>query len=555
MLGDTHVEPHAEPLPRSNRRVRAIVAMINAHRPDLVIHLGDLVHPPPGLPGHAPAIAAVKEILAGLEAPLHVLPGNHDIGDKPSPWMPAKAVRADWLEAHNAAFGATPAIVDHGDISLLLLNAPLLNSGLAAEAVQWAYMKQQLASRRGRRLLVFLHYPPFLVTPDEPGHYDNLDEPARGRLLALLRRHGAEAVLAGHVHNLFLHADGDMRIYVAPSTSFVRRDYAEMFRIGPLAEHGREDPAKLGFLLLEVLETGHRVRFVRLDESSALPTPWPEPCPLGVELRHPWAELVELPMNPPTDAFQRRRVRNDYPVWALLELGIQKLRVPLADLIEPRTRERMALLHAMGRHFTVLAAGVPDEAAQVVLADHRELVRALEIVLPDAAVLPSLPAIAAMVDRTEVLARLAPLRSNADRLSGTTNLDHELGQGFGLGEIDRLEAMMALPGARKAFRGAVLTLPSTTEPGPALAAVRPRLAALGLDLALTIGLIPPRPDATLTDHASLRARVLATLDGARAHPELDVFLDSFMDIDRGYFVRHGLIDRRGTPRLDLLAQA
>ena len=31
---------------------------------------------------------------------------------------------------------------------------------------------------------------------------------------------------------------------------------------------------------------------------------------------------------------------------------------------------------------------------------------------------------------------------------------------------------------------------------------------------------------------------------ALAYPEIPMFLDPFMDVDRGYFVRHGLIDRR-----------
>ena len=30
------------------------------------------------------------------------------------------------------------------------------------------------------RLFVFLHYPPFLLRPDEDEHYDNIAEPARG---------------------------------------------------------------------------------------------------------------------------------------------------------------------------------------------------------------------------------------------------------------------------------------------------------------------------------------------------------------------------------------
>ena len=35
---------------------------------------------------------------------------------------------------------------------------------------------------------------------------------------------------------------------------------------------------------------------------------------------------------------------------------------------------------------------------------------------------------------------------------------------------------------------------------------------------------------------------------ARRHPLVELLLDTFMDIDRGYFVRHGLVDRRSNWR-------
>ena len=33
-----------------------------------------------------------------------------------------------------------------------------------------------------------------------------------------------------------------------------------------------------------------------------------------------------------------------------------------------------------------------------------------------------------------------------------------------------------------------------------------------------------------------------------AYPDVPMTLDTFMDIDRGYFARHGLVDRRNNPR-------
>jgi acyl carrier protein phosphodiesterase len=40
------------------------------------------------------------------------------------------------------------------------------------------------------------------------------------------------------------------------------------------------------------------------------------------------------------------------------------------------------------------------------------------------------------------------------------------------------------------------------------------------------------------------AFVKETLVLARRHPRVELLLDTFMDIDRGYFARQGLVDRR-----------
>ncbi|MFV2038911.1 MAG: hypothetical protein ACC660_01570, partial [Acidimicrobiales bacterium] len=50
------------------------------------------------------------------------------------------------------------------------------------------------------------------------------------------------------------------------------------------------------------------------------------------------------------------------------------------------------------------------------------------------------------------------------------------------------------------------------------------------------------------DDAAVANRAIGAEGAARAHPECTVILDGFVDRDRGYFPRHGLLDRRGDPR-------
>ena len=56
-----------------------------------------------------------------------------------------------------------------------------------------------------------------------------------------------------------------------------------------------------------------------------------------------------------------------------------------------------------------------------------------------------------------------------------------------------------------------------------------------------------------TDDRAVGARATEAVGAARAVPEADVYLDGFMDHDRGYYPRHGLIDRRYDPRSSLYA--
>jgi len=69
---------------RANRRFRHVIADINQRDVEFVIHLGDLVHPVPDVgPLYKEAATAYHAIVSNLKVPIHLVPGNHDIGDTP----------------------------------------------------------------------------------------------------------------------------------------------------------------------------------------------------------------------------------------------------------------------------------------------------------------------------------------------------------------------------------------------------------------------------------------------------------------------------------------
>jgi hypothetical protein len=549
VLGDTHVEPVSTRarVPRANRRLAEAIEDMRADPPAFALHLGDVVHPLPELPESDAALDAATALLRQLPCPLHACAGNHDVGDKPNPLVPAAAVRTAWLDRFARRFGPHFHAFDHDGCRFVVFNDILVNSGLEEEEALFAFLDEALAGTE--RAFLATHYPPFLHAPDEGTLYDNLDEPGRSRLLDLVARHPVEALFAGHVH-VFLHNRfGGADVYGAPSTAFVRRDFSERFAVAPLAEHGREDPERVGWLAVDVHAHGHVVRMVRAAACDRPPGGGPAPSAkagdwsgFGVTLRHSWCAVSDLPVNPPVDPFARKRVRDDDTMLALVELGLRDLRVPVADLLDRDTAGRASLLADLGFRFTAFAAGLPAGNTVEALLCAPAPPETLEVV----AVAELLP---------EVVATLAPALSAAGvRLQLTPLVPPAPGVAARAG-AHRVEAGLPPDPA------AVAALAPLARPGLSLVGgIAAPLAAV--DAALLTGL------ETVSAGTGIAAAVLvdwAAADKDRAASDADtlaaaiddlapllvkksrttrVFLDTLAQFDRGYHVRPGLIDRR-----------
>jgi predicted phosphodiesterase len=240
-------------------RNRRVVELCNRLDPEFVVHLGDIVHPLPVEEAHEATVQLAVEVYSKLEAPIHYVAGNHDIGDKPDALVAVPAVAEENYPVFERYWGPPFGSFDLEDCHFVIVDTPVLNSGLLRESAQEAWLDRDLAlaRSRGRRVFVFTHYPPFVHDPAEDEHYDNIGEPARSQLLDTLERHKVEAVFSGHVHNfLYNHHEGT-DLYVVPATGFVRPDYSELAAILPEREGGRDDPAKLGLFVVDVTDDGH----------------------------------------------------------------------------------------------------------------------------------------------------------------------------------------------------------------------------------------------------------------------------------------------------------
>jgi predicted phosphodiesterase len=554
VVADTHFRPPTVDAQRAypsdaihNERSARAVAAARALQPDAIVHLGDVVHPlPVNDAEHAAALAVARATTDGVDVPLIVVPGNHDVGDKPRAWEIAPTTSAGMHRAFRDTWGAPWRAVTVRGVRMISLDTPIFGTDSPMEHEQWAWFQRELADGRaaGLRLVVLLHYPPYVAEPTEPEHYDNLGQPGRARLLEALVAHGVEVVLCGHVHHPFFDVHHGVAIYILPSTAFTRPEYAELSKIEPAPERGRDDAAKLGFLVLHMEDDGtHRVEWVRTGhappDQPAHPALAPgraasPASPVGVFLRDDWSTPRDVPYGS-LDELVRKRARPDAAVFALFELGVRVVRIPWSDLEDPQGRRRMEALASHGVRALVFTAGAPSRelAARVEAASHLvagweilgsrgrvDLARAAIAALPAGVVPRYLSAIGEYHDAGAYHSHFPPHGFRAD--------EAEAQGGVGISGVVM----------RVAFDEPVLAAASR-----AVAAASGQPVVLHVELPRRSEAEPAEDDVAAAHRAAQAALVAHALRPAA------LLLDPFVDLDRGYWPRRGLLDRRWNPRM------
>jgi len=231
-ITDTHLSPR---IPAFTANFDRVAAHIDATRPDLVINTGDLAFDGPD---HPDDLVFARARHDALPVEVHVLPGNHDIGDNPT------AVGAPLLQQASedarqrfvATCGPDRWRFDAAGWSFIGLNTLIMNTGLASEAAQRDWLARELAKVRGRPLALFLHKPLFRDTPDDPElaetSFRYVPMPVRSDLVAMLRDVDLRLVACGHVHQRRDVMLRGVRHVWAPSAAFIIRSDAKQEPIG-----------------------------------------------------------------------------------------------------------------------------------------------------------------------------------------------------------------------------------------------------------------------------------------------------------------------------------
>jgi 3',5'-cyclic AMP phosphodiesterase CpdA len=537
-------------------RSRYVVEQLNSLKPDFVVHLGDIVHPVPGSPAYEDSAARFHELYEDLDCPLYLVAGNHDIGEKAFPGQGPQEARAtvsdDKIATYEGQFQTHYYSFEHQECLFVIINGMIVNSGLPCEEAQRHWLETLLGENQGRRIFMFSHYPPYLSRADETQHYDATDEPGRSWLLGLFERYAVEGYYAGHVHNFFFNRHDTTNCYVLPSPSFLRHDYHELFRVAPEMKQGRHDGAKLGYAVVDVHGQGHLNHTVRtygrgLEIGETAPTtenPLPPVHSLkpnhqgaGLYLRQPWCDSADIPTPWGLDAFRRKRIRNDYPLMALWEMGVRDLRVPLDDLADPETGARMAELSALGHRFTAYSYGLPEGAAAEALKMKGGILAAWEIIAPITSAVDLLAPMAALKGST-------PIVFNAHRASVEA-----FSSSHGLQSDERIsvQALLALDGAREVIDGLVFGIAWQEAPVPAIAAARHSVEGFGVKAVVHVQFAHRKPQDRNETERHDANRIAEAVVGALASDQMTVYLDNFTGIDRGYFFSGGLVDRLYNP--------
>lgn len=217
LVSDPHItRGTAEDQSQYKGRFDHVIASVNGAQVDLVLIAGDLTEG-----GRPEDVGDFQAQIKGFQAPVWVVPGNHDVGDKHIPGKKG-GVTADHVAAFEAAYGPSFWSRTFQGLRVIGINSSLLGSGLPVEADQWKFLESKLDRSHKMPTLLLMHYPLFLHTPDEPGGgYWNVEPEPRARLLRLiLRSKSVRAVLTGHLHRALAVQTGGVFLYTTPPVSF-----------------------------------------------------------------------------------------------------------------------------------------------------------------------------------------------------------------------------------------------------------------------------------------------------------------------------------------------
>ncbi len=211
------------------------VATANRLRPAFVIVTGDLVN----RTGDGAQAAEYQRVLGRLDPAIRAfaIPGNHDVGNEPTPESVAAYTKRFGPDHFSFAVGSFVGIA----INSCLIHTPKNVKAEAEQQDQWLRAELAKARREGaRHIVVFQHHPLFVSDAAEPGGYESIPPEARARLLTLFHDAGVRNLFAGHYHQNALARDAGLQVVTTGPIGMPLRGAKSGMRIAVVTDAGIE---------------------------------------------------------------------------------------------------------------------------------------------------------------------------------------------------------------------------------------------------------------------------------------------------------------------------
>jgi hypothetical protein len=143
---------------------------------------------------------------------------------------------------------------------------------------------------------------------------------------------------------------------------------------------------------------------------------------------------------------------------------------------------------------------------------------------------------------------LSRLRSIDEQRAEAGKYYHAINQGFLANDKDQMAAVLARPELAGALDGFVFRLTLEMSPWATAAAASAIAADLGVAAAVHLRMFGANPAEKTDDDYLSVSRIAEAMAAAAAFHNVTIYGDTFVDIDRGYFPRAGVLDRMYNPR-------
>jgi hypothetical protein len=313
---------------------------------------------------------------------------------------------------------------------------------------------------------------------------------------------------------------------------------------------------KFGFFVVDIYEDGHISRFARTNGSTDLIDALeisnqiefsPEntkPMNISVDMCHEWCEVLRLPYNPPLDAFTRKKVRNDYSILNLWDCGIEHIRIPVSDISDDEVWERVKFLSHLGIRFTVFTVSTFSKLVRERLSEISSSIHSFEMI----SVRPDEKSVNLKIASLEIPVYFSPIYIPQSHAGTAGPFDHTMASGYFVSDLsEHFQAPKYIHSGHE-LDGVVVRVPYGESALDAIAHLGDLQRSSNLQIVINICLLPDKSSLNNDDDDAISFRVAEACFASLMNPQIHIRLDTFVDIDRGYFLRHGLIDRRHNPR-------